>query len=45
MIYTIKYIMDGLNCCKCLEFFPMSKPNQEDATLICWQCRDNPFRS
>lgn len=30
---------DGCSCKKCEKFFPMSEPNQEDGTLICYSCR------
>lgn len=30
---------DGCNCKKCKEFYPYAEPNQEDGTLICYQCR------
>lgn len=43
-IYQISQIMDGLACSKCGEFYLMSAPNQENGTLICWACRNNPYR-
>ena len=44
MIYKISSILDGLFCAKCHEFYMMAEPNQEDGTLICWSCRQNPYR-
>ena len=35
---------DGLFCKKCDEFFPMAEPNQTDGSLVCYQCRSNPYR-
>jgi hypothetical protein len=44
MILKVSSVLDGLFCAKCHEFFMMSEPNQEDGTLICWSCRQNPYR-
>ncbi len=30
---------DGCDCKKCKEFYPYAEPNQDDGTLICYQCR------
>jgi len=36
---------NGLNCSGCGERFPMAEPNQPDgSTLICYCCRQNPWR-
>ena len=43
-IYKISSILDGCFCANCHEFFQMAEPNQEDGTLICWSCRQNPYR-
>jgi len=43
-IYKVSSILDGLFCAKCREFYMMAEPNQEDGTLICWSCRQNPYR-
>jgi len=42
MIFQINSILDGFRCIRCLEFFPMASPNQDDGTLICWSCRHYP---
>lgn len=44
LIYKINYVLDGMKCCKCGEFYQMASPNQPDGTLICWSCRQNPYR-
>lgn len=44
LICQVKHIVDGLACVKCQDFFQMAEPNQEDGTLVCWSCRDNPYR-
>jgi hypothetical protein len=36
---------DGISCSRCKDFFRMAAPNQPDGkTMICWGCRDNPYR-
>ena len=35
---------DGTICISCKKFYPYAEPNQEDKTLICYSCRDNPYR-
>jgi len=35
---------DGCKCVKCKEFYPMAVPNQPNNTLICYSCRENPWR-
>ncbi|KKN60284.1 hypothetical protein LCGC14_0533340 [marine sediment metagenome] len=30
---------DGMDCCKCNNFFQFAAPNQDDGTMICWSCR------
>lgn len=40
----IKFEEDGCKCVNCKEFYPMAVPNQPDNTLICYSCRDNPWR-
>jgi hypothetical protein len=44
LIYKINYVMDGCLCSRCGEFYYMASPNQLDGTLVCWGCRDNPYR-
>lgn len=44
LIDKVSAILDGLRCKKCQDFFVMATPNQEDGTLICWSCRNNPYR-
>lgn len=31
---------DGMNCCKCKQFFEFAASNQDDGTMICWSCRN-----
>jgi hypothetical protein len=35
---------DGMLCKKCSVFFEFAEPNQEDGSLICYSCRNNPYR-
>lgn len=44
MILKIKSILDGCICVKCKDFYYWAEPNQEDGTLICWSCKENPYR-
>ncbi len=34
---------DGMNCCKCKNFFQFAEPNQDDGSLICFSCKANPY--
>lgn len=43
-ILNIKSFLDGLHCKKCKEFIDMAEPNQPDGTIICWSCKNNPYR-
>jgi hypothetical protein len=36
--------LDGTFCCKCGIFYQYAEPNQDDGSLICYSCRDNPYR-
>lgn len=36
--------VDGLYCTCCKQFFPMAEPNQSDGSLVCYSCRQNPYR-
>lgn len=44
LIAKISSVLDGLFCVHCHEFYEMSAPNQDNGTLICWACRQNPYR-
>lgn len=44
LVFQINYIMDGMCCARCREFYQMASANQEDGTLICFSCRSNPYR-
>jgi len=35
---------DGMVCVKCKSFYDFAEPNQNDGTLICYSCRNNPYR-
>ncbi len=35
---------DGMFCKKCQNFYQYAEPNQEDGSLICFSCRNNPYR-
>lgn len=43
MVYQIVQKLDGMPCSICKEFFPMAEANQENGTLICYACRQNPY--
>lgn len=32
----------GCHCKKCGNHFPFAEPNQDDGTLVCWNCRNYP---
>lgn len=42
LVARISFILDGMRCTECNEFFPMAEPNQEDDTMVCWACRNYP---
>jgi hypothetical protein len=44
MIAHVHEKMDGLSCKICREFFRYAAPNQGDGSLICYSCRQNPYR-
>lgn len=44
LIARISSKLDGMSCAICHEFHPMAESNQEDGTMICWSCRNNPYR-
>ena len=43
LVHQIVQVLDGMFCCVCHEFISMGAPNQPDKTLICWNCRQNPY--
>lgn len=43
MICEVTQQIDGMSCVICKEFVPMAEANQEDGTLICYCCRQNPY--
>src|SRR5258706_13528155 len=44
MVAHVHDKMDGLSCKICREFFQYAASNQSDGTLICYSCRQNPYR-
>lgn len=44
-IARVVYVMDGMSCRHCKEFYPMAEANQEDGTLLCYSCRQDPYVS
>jgi hypothetical protein len=44
MIANIRSRLDGMVCSICKEFYPFASGNQKDGTLICYSCRQNPYR-
>ncbi len=35
---------DGMLCQKCKVFYEFAEPNQDDGSMICYSCRNNPYR-
>lgn len=35
---------DGMFCRKCQSFYKYAEPNQSDGTLLCYSCRNSPYR-
>jgi hypothetical protein len=44
MIAHVQSKLDGLVCVGCKEFYPYAAANRKDGTLICFSCRQNPYR-
>lgn len=44
MVCKIKSKIDGCACKRCKEFYHMAEPNQPDGSMICWICRNYPYR-
>lgn len=38
-----KSSQDGMKCKHCNDFYSFAEPNQDDGTLICYSCRQNPY--
>jgi hypothetical protein len=36
--------LDGMFCCKCGQFYDFAEANQEDGSMICYACRQNPYK-
>lgn len=43
-IFKHEFVADGISCGSCGDYFSMGGPNQEDGTMICYACRQNPWR-
>jgi len=37
-----KYL-DGMYCRRCQSFYEFAESNQDDGTLLCYSCRQNPY--
>ncbi len=35
---------DGMLCEKCKTFYEFAEPNQDNGSMICYSCRNNPYR-
>lgn len=44
MIASIVSEQDGMNCSICGDFYQYAAHNQPNGTLICFTCRQNPYR-
>ncbi len=36
-------VISGLFCKKCQLFCEFAEPNQNDGSLLCWSCKNNPY--
>jgi hypothetical protein len=43
-VYEIKQKVDGMSCSRCDEFYHTASPNTDSGELICYSCRQNPYR-
>jgi hypothetical protein len=43
-VYDVYKKTDGMCCSHCGDFFYMAEANQSDGTLICFLCRQDPWR-
>ena len=43
MVASIERQSEGMCCKKCRELYSYAESNQEDGTLICFSCRQNPY--
>lgn len=44
-VVRLHHRRDGMACNNCKEFFHLAESNQEDGTLVCYLCRQNPYRT
>lgn len=44
LVSSVQSKMDGMVCRICRDFFPYAEANQEDGSLTCFSCRQNPYR-
>ena len=44
MIYEVSFILNGMSCSNCHLYFEYAESNQENGGLLCYSCRQNPFR-
>jgi hypothetical protein len=35
--------LDGMACKKCKSFYEFAESNQEDGSMVCYSCRNNPY--
>jgi len=43
-ICKVSYVLDGMKCIKCQDFFIMAEPNTPEGEFWCRSCRANPYR-
>jgi hypothetical protein len=43
MIVKVESKQDGMACRICHDFYPYATVNQEDGTMVCYSCRQNPY--
>jgi hypothetical protein len=36
--------LDGMFCCKCGQFYDYAEANQSDGSMICYACRQSPYK-
>ena len=43
-ICKVSYVLDGMKCQRCQDFFIMAAPNTPEGEFWCRYCRENPYR-
>jgi hypothetical protein len=43
MIASVESRQDGMNCAICGDFYQYATCNQEDGSMVCFSCKQNPY--